>query len=401
MERPFREVRDPLPFLPSAESPEFHRIGPKSDPAPARLRVEPALSRYDLPMPHGIFLTFLIALATGFLALAWVSRRSHHHYSPVTEALIAPLLHYNLWVMVWLVLNYVEGNVLGDLDSASGQLMLAALVWVSMAAAILWAASYLGFTLQAAHPVHPEALLRRTRQWAVLLVVGTALASLVLWFLGLAPVIRTLSRGVSSLVFLSVAIFSLGLFFSAHRQYEEASSRNLRILGAAYSCVFVALTLFVGWRRVTGQVPRNTSLMIHLSLEILYNLITVFWIHYFDRKPQALPSPQEAGVCPPLPQATASFGFGISKREQEVVQLICQGLTNQEIAAQLMISKRTVDNHVSNIFTKTGAKNRVALLNWAMDHGKICRDGFNCCVLPPAGSTAPASGASPGGDSLR
>jgi hypothetical protein len=38
---------------------------------------------------------------------------------------------------------------------------------------------------------------------------------------------------------------------------------------------------------------------------------------------------------------------------------------------------------VSNIFTKTGAKNRVALLNWAMDNGKICRDGFNCCVLPP------------------
>jgi hypothetical protein len=24
----------------------------------------------------------------------------------------------------------------------------------------------------------------------------------------------------------------------------------------------------------------------------------------------------------------------------------------------------------------------VALLNWAMDHGKICRDGFNCCNLP-------------------
>jgi hypothetical protein len=27
----------------------------------------------------------------------------------------------------------------------------------------------------------------------------------------------------------------------------------------------------------------------------------------------------------------------------------------------------------------------VALLNWAMDHGKICRDGFNCCNLPREG----------------
>ncbi|MEB3200839.1 MAG: response regulator transcription factor [Synechococcaceae cyanobacterium] len=74
----------------------------------------------------------------------------------------------------------------------------------------------------------------------------------------------------------------------------------------------------------------------------------------------------------------------LSEREIEIIELVAGGLTNQEIAEQLMISKRTVDNHVSNIFTKTGARNRVALLNWAMDHGKICRDGYNCCAINPA-----------------
>ena len=77
-----------------------------------------------------------------------------------------------------------------------------------------------------------------------------------------------------------------------------------------------------------------------------------------------------------------SMGVSLSSREIEIIALVAEGLTNQEIAAQLTISKRTVDNHVSNVFTKTGSKNRVALLNWAMDHGKICRDGFNCCSLP-------------------
>ena len=72
----------------------------------------------------------------------------------------------------------------------------------------------------------------------------------------------------------------------------------------------------------------------------------------------------------------------LSAREMEIIDLVADGLTNQEIAERLTISKRTVDNHVSNMFTKTGSKNRVALLNWAMDHGKICRDGFNCCSLP-------------------
>lgn len=73
----------------------------------------------------------------------------------------------------------------------------------------------------------------------------------------------------------------------------------------------------------------------------------------------------------------------------EIIALVAEGLTNQEIAGRLTISKRTVDNHVSNIFTKTGSKNRVALLNWAMDHGKICREGVNCCALEPGETDLP------------
>ena len=80
--------------------------------------------------------------------------------------------------------------------------------------------------------------------------------------------------------------------------------------------------------------------------------------------------------------APGSMSVSLSGRELEIIGLVAEGLTNQEIAERLTISKRTVDNHVSNVFTKTGSKNRVALLNWAMDHGKICRDGFNCCALP-------------------
>ena len=84
----------------------------------------------------------------------------------------------------------------------------------------------------------------------------------------------------------------------------------------------------------------------------------------------------------PVPQGLVSVREDLSERELEIIELVATGLTNSEIASQLMISKRTVDNHVSNVFAKTGAKNRIALINWAMDQGKICRDGFNCCSLP-------------------
>lgn len=72
----------------------------------------------------------------------------------------------------------------------------------------------------------------------------------------------------------------------------------------------------------------------------------------------------------------------LSDREMQIIELVAAGLTNEKIAEELEISKRTVDNHISNILDKTGADNRVALLRWALQWGKVCLDEVNCCTLP-------------------
>ncbi|BAZ89594.1 helix-turn-helix transcriptional regulator [Cylindrospermopsis raciborskii S07] len=72
----------------------------------------------------------------------------------------------------------------------------------------------------------------------------------------------------------------------------------------------------------------------------------------------------------------------LSDRELQIIDLVAAGLTNQEIAAKLEISKRTVDNHISNILTKTRTDNRVALVRWALQWGKVCLNDINCCTLP-------------------
>lgn len=79
----------------------------------------------------------------------------------------------------------------------------------------------------------------------------------------------------------------------------------------------------------------------------------------------------------------------LSDRELQIVELVAAGLTNQEISEQLEISKRTVDNHISNILTKTATGNRVALVRWALQWGKVCINDVNCCVLP-LGDSAPS-----------
>lgn len=72
----------------------------------------------------------------------------------------------------------------------------------------------------------------------------------------------------------------------------------------------------------------------------------------------------------------------LSDREMQIIDLVAAGLTNQEIAHKLEISKRTVDNHISNILNKTATYNRVALVRWALEWGKVCLPNVNCCILP-------------------
>lgn len=72
----------------------------------------------------------------------------------------------------------------------------------------------------------------------------------------------------------------------------------------------------------------------------------------------------------------------LSERELQIIELVSNGLTNLEIAKRLEISKRTVDNHISNILTKTKTDNRVELVRWALHWGKVCLDDINCCPLP-------------------
>lgn len=54
--------------------------------------------------------------------------------------------------------------------------------------------------------------------------------------------------------------------------------------------------------------------------------------------------------------------FGITEREREIISLMIEGASNKEIGEKLFISTATVRNHLHNIFEKTGAQNRVALL---------------------------------------
>jgi DNA-binding CsgD family transcriptional regulator len=59
--------------------------------------------------------------------------------------------------------------------------------------------------------------------------------------------------------------------------------------------------------------------------------------------------------------------LGISKREYEVLELIAQGLSNQEIAEKLFVSLNTVKTHSSNLFMKLDARRRTEAIRRAKE----------------------------------
>jgi DNA-binding NarL/FixJ family response regulator len=66
--------------------------------------------------------------------------------------------------------------------------------------------------------------------------------------------------------------------------------------------------------------------------------------------------------------AMPSDTHGLTPRELEVLRLIAAGETNKAIAAELVLSERTVDRHVSNIFTKLRVSSRAAATAYAYEH---------------------------------
>jgi DNA-binding NarL/FixJ family response regulator len=64
-------------------------------------------------------------------------------------------------------------------------------------------------------------------------------------------------------------------------------------------------------------------------------------------------------------------GHGLTPRELEVLLLVATGETNKAIAARLVLSERTVDRHVSNIYAKLGVSSRAAATGYAHQHGLV------------------------------
>ena len=60
-------------------------------------------------------------------------------------------------------------------------------------------------------------------------------------------------------------------------------------------------------------------------------------------------------------------GSNLSRREVEVLELLLHGVSNKEIALSLKICQKTVEEHLTSIYTKIGVRSRVGAVLWGVE----------------------------------
>lgn len=190
-------------------------------------------------------------------------------------------------------------------------------------------------------------------------------------------------RRAKNLVFFPLAIVYLGIGIaslivrSSTFDFWARLLQTLVVLGMYVYCIVV---LWVNLKNIDDKPVRNICLSINIvSLSLIpLSILSVFFhvvsdfsypvyilafsiitlVYHFVRFGL---DKQEEQNRPSLDFESLQR-YKISEREFSVVKLICEGMTNKEIAQELSISVNTVNNHVANIFSKMEVRSRIDLL---------------------------------------
>jgi len=111
--------------------------------------------------------------------------------------------------------------------------------------------------------------------------------------------------------------------------------------------------------------PLDLLFFLHLSFKMVYLSFAILSVHlyYFISRRYFLTYEQAA-----LPEVNLIERYGITEREEEILRLLADGSSNQEIAKQLFISVNTVKTHIKNIYAKLNVNNRLQLFSLMKEH---------------------------------
>jgi DNA-binding CsgD family transcriptional regulator len=150
---------------------------------------------------------------------------------------------------------------------------------------------------------------------------------------------------------------------------------------AGIGLVVVGTSLFA----IFGVIAGGLVIQIMAPVLLILGGLALRWLRPEHLLPEGAPiQPAQAVPTPATPAAIANGNQGkipgqaspaepgslvepLSERELQVLKMIDQGFSNQEIAARLVLAQSTVKTHINNIYGKLGVQTRVQAVNRARD----------------------------------
>lgn len=183
---------------------------------------------------------------------------------------------------------------------------------------------------------------------------------LMIYHFGESSSMASMLVSYSKIVFVSLEIITLLIaLFIMYRYSRRLNHRYSRRLVIYFAIITIALstitiTIFI------LSIPNTFREKIYLLLFFAGQLPSVLFLEYYLQKhfPVALDNNSNKDI-----QGKFILDYQLSRREWEIVEKICEGLTNGQISDNLFISIQTVKDHIYRIYKKTGVKNRVQLVN--------------------------------------
>jgi DNA-binding CsgD family transcriptional regulator len=310
-------------------------------------------------MTHVNIFLFMFSLLPGVVAVVRVFQSYKKYLHRYLQSWGYHLIFVNVVILLSLINNYIFANLFP-------RFMSSAALWVECGYRVTASIAELGWgytlILTCRQLLQKEVSMTfKKAYWGV---------STVLVITHMAAAVITIARK-DALPVLLIDVFLLlvieGILcgtmiylLSGARQLKESSKQKAVRVFAALYLIPISLVLVVSILHILAGVSNNVLIIfVSIYLFIIYGMSILYLKRFMEIYHGRLE------VLNPNKESLEALykKYNISKREQEVIVLVCEGKTNKQIEDQLFISLQTVKDHITRIYRKTGVRNRVQLTN--------------------------------------
>jgi len=313
-------------------------------------------------MSHLVLLAYVVSVGCGtvLISLAYHMSRAYRHRHLRTYA--AHLTCLNVMALSLLALRYIQVNVSPAKEGIVGgvYVLFMGLCAIDFVAIVGYVATFVLMTNQLRERA-PSAGFRTAGG----LALGAAAA---VWGKGVLDIVagRSVDVLMVSLRVLDylpkalILLVSFVLLWQAQRLPPSGKRIALQGLAALYLSVHLAFLAAYALKNAWPPLFLFAWPTYFLALNAVPLFTLGTFLHYYHGK-KTFVARRSNGL------ETVLESLGVTKREREVIELVCTGKTNKEIEGLLYVSEKTVKFHLYNAYKKLGIRNRVELVNLVQD----------------------------------